>query len=168
MVEMRSSGPFAAGQGVMASRNYEGTDRDTAPRASTGHSPGRDGLAATQSSADTVVGTPEHLRASFTRAAAAADRAVGIWLARTAEHRTPDDLVQSHPDRASVEFRALRAVVRASVTAYARRLRSEGVTPEGMLVLVKAATVNHRIPGSSAQELTNDLIRWSIEAYFDE
>jgi hypothetical protein len=67
-----------------------------------------------------------------------------------------------------VEFRALRAVVRASATAYARRLRIEGATPEGMLVLVKAVTVNHRIPSFGAQELTNDVIRWSIEAYFDE
>jgi hypothetical protein len=52
--------------------------------------------------------------------------------------------------------------------AYVRRLRSDGITPERMLVLVKEATVNHRITGFSAQELTNDIIRWSIEAYFDE
>jgi hypothetical protein len=103
---------------------------------------------------------------TFAHAAAAADRAVGIWLARTSQ--TPADLPATSRDRASGEFRALRAVVRASATAYARRLRSEGVTPERMLVLVKAATVNNRIPGFSAQELTNDLVRWSIEAYFDE
>jgi hypothetical protein len=137
--------PIAAGSGVTA--------RDTAP---------------VPVSPDGVVGTEQHLQATYIRAATAADRAVGIWLARTSSPRTPADLPPGNIDRASGEFRALRAVVRASATAYARRLRREGETPERMLVLVKAAIGNHRIPGVSAQELTNDLIRWSIEAYFDE
>ena len=157
----------AAGKVLMASRKFEGTD-STSPTTASGRSTSRDPGAPSQAPPDPVVGTPEHLQSTFARAAAAADRAVGIWLARTAEQRTPDDVPPAPTDRASVEFRALRAVVRASATAYARRLRSEGTTPEGMLVLVKAATVNHRIPSFGAQELTNDLIRWSIEAYFDE
>jgi len=37
-----------------------------------------------------------------------------------------------------------------------------------MLVLVKEATRHHGLPGFGAQELTNDIVRWSIEAYFDE
>ncbi len=119
-------------------------------------------------SPDAVVGTAQHLRATYVRAAAAADRAVGIWLARTSAPHTPADLPPAYADRASGEFRALRAVVRASATAYAQRLRNEGETPERMLVLVKTAIGTYRIPGFSAQELTNDLIRWSIEAYFDE
>jgi hypothetical protein len=136
-------------------------------------SPASDGAPARETtplplSPDAVVGTAQHLRATYVRAAAAADRAVGIWLARTSAPRTPANLPPAYTDRASGEFRALRAVVRASATAYARRLRRDGETPERMVVLVKAAIGNHRIPGFSAQELTNDLIRWSIEAYFDE
>jgi hypothetical protein len=37
-----------------------------------------------------------------------------------------------------------------------------------MLVLVKAATSNHGIPGFGAQELASDIVTWSIDAYFDE
>jgi hypothetical protein len=59
-------------------------------------------------------------------------------------------------------------MVRAAATAYVRRLRAEGTTPERMLVLVKSATSDHGSPGFGAQELTNDIVRWSIEAYFDE
>ena len=135
--------------------------------ATAGNAPARD-AAAIPLSPDAVVGTAQHLQATFIRASAAADRAVGIWLARTSAPHGPADLPPANMSGTSGEFRALRAVVRASATAYARRLRSEGETPERMLVLVKTAIGNHRIPGFGAQELTNDVIRWSIEAYFDE
>lgn len=136
-------------------------------------SPSSDGAPAGETtpvslSPDAVVGTAQHLQATYVRAAAAADRAVGIWLARTSAPRTPADLPPAYTDLASGEFRALRAVVRASAIAYARRLRRDGETPERMLVLVKAAIGTDRLPGLNAHELTNDLIRWSIEAYFEE
>ena len=37
-----------------------------------------------------------------------------------------------------------------------------------MLVLVKAATSIHGLLGFGAQALTNDIVRWSIDASFDE
>jgi hypothetical protein len=42
------------------------------------------------------------------------------------------------------------------------------MTPERMLVLVKTATGHRASPGFGAQELTSDIVRWSIEAYFDD
>jgi len=151
----------------MESRDLERTVGVGAPSTASNGAPARE-TAPLPLSPDAVVGTAEHLKATYIRAAAAADRAIGIWLARTSAPRTPVDLPPANPDRASGEFRALRAVVRASATAYARRLRRDGETPEQMLVLVKAAIGTQRIPGFNAQQLTNDLIRWSIEAYFDE
>jgi len=83
--------------------------------------------AAEQERVEEPIGSPERLRAVFARAAAAADRAVGVWLARasTGDSRalTPSD------DRAADDLRSLRALVRASATAYARRLRTEGAPP---------------------------------------
>jgi hypothetical protein len=70
------------------------------------------------------------------------------------------------PERSLSELRALRALVRASATAYARRLREEGASPERMLVLVKAAAGHPGTPGFSVRELTDDVVRWSIEAFF--
>jgi hypothetical protein len=151
----------------MESRDLERTVGVGTPSSANDGAPARE-TPSPPLSADGVVGTAQHLHATYVRAAAAADRAVGIWLARKSPPRTPADLPPVYTDRASGEFRALRAVVRASATAYARRLRRDGETPERMLVLVKAAIGNYRIPGFTAQELTNDLIRWSIEAYFDE
>ena len=155
----------------MGSRDFERAVSDPAPSATSSGTPSGDTVpppTLPPASPEAVVGTAQHLQSTFAHAAAAADRAVGIWLARTSAPQSPADMPPANTDRASGEFRALRAVVRASATAYARRLRSDGETPERMLVLVKAATVNHRFPGFGAQELTNDLIRWSIEAYFDE
>ena len=119
-------------------------------------------------SAETAVGSVEHLQVAFVRAAALADRAVGLWLARSSRESTgsyPTAQAVGEPDN---ELRALRALARAAATAYARRLRAEGLTPERMLVLVKAATSSHGFPGFGAQELTSDIVRWSIDAYFDE
>lgn len=149
----------------MASSDYEGNVDESAAHVA------RSGAANHSSAtvpADTgpMVGSPEHLQSTFGLATAAADRAVGLWLARTSRFRLPDDVAEPSEQRSSGEFSALRALVRASAIAYARRLRDEGATPERMLVLVKAAA-HHGIPGSNAQELTNDVVRWSIEAYFD-
>lgn len=118
-----------------------------------------------QRRADDAIGSPEHLRASFVRAAAVADRAIGLWLARGSLARLPGDAEPSADDRN--DLRALKAVVRASATAYARRLRADGTTPERMLVLVKGAAGHRGIPGFGTRELTEDVVRWSIEAYFD-
>lgn len=126
------------------------------------------GPAGETSPSDALVGSPEHLRWNFVRAAAATDRAVGLWLARTSSVRLSREPMEVARDRSSGELRALRALVRASATAYVRQLRAEGVTPERMLVLVKAATAAPGPTGFGSQELTNDVVRWSIEAYFDD
>ncbi len=116
---------------------------------------------------ETAVGSSEYLQVAFVRAATLADRAVGLWLARSSDRPTryPTAGQPGEPDN---DLRALRALARAAATAYARRLRAEGLTPERMLVLVKAATINQGVPGFGAQDLASDIVRWSIDAYFDE
>ena len=49
-----------------------------------------------------------------------------------------------------------------------KSLKAEGLAPEQMLVLVKAAMSIHGLLGFGAQALTSDIVRWSIDAYFDE
>jgi nucleotide-binding universal stress UspA family protein len=110
----------------------------------------------------------EHLEIAFRRAATVADRAVGLWLAGNSKQSAPVDALPDAQDQASNDLLALRALARAAATAYARQLRAEGLPPERMLVLVKQATSHQGFPGFGAQQLTNDIVRWSIEAYFDE
>ena len=129
-------------------------------------SPSSDATSLADAGGAAVVGSPEYLHTVFARAAAAADRAVGLWLARS--HRQPVDMPPPGGRGEADELRALRAMVRAAATAYVRKLRAEGTTPERMLVLVKSVTSDHGAPGFGAQELTNDIVRWSIEAYFDK
>ena len=65
---------------------------------------------------------------------------------------------------------ALRAQLQASVTAYARDLRADGVPCEGMLVLVKSTVreaTGPELHPAEASELMEDLVRWSIEAYYE-
>jgi hypothetical protein len=114
-----------------------------------------------------LAGAAEQLHATFTEAAAAADRAVGLWLARHPNEPTPHDSARNLESDGD-ELLALRALVRAAATAYARQLRAHGTAPERMLVLVKAAAAYQGSPGFGAQELTNDIVRWSIEAYYDD
>ena len=114
-----------------------------------------------------AVGSAEHLHSAFGRAASAADRAVGLWLAHQSHDEVSTDRPRSPDQAVDSEFQSLKALVRASATAYARRLRDEGLTPERMLVLVKVAAGHPGAHGFGARELTNDVVRWSIEAYFD-
>ena len=48
-----------------------------------------------------------------------------------------------------------------------RRVKADGLPPERMLVLVKAGHI-HGLLGFGAQALTSDIVRWSIDGYFDE
>lgn len=97
------------------------------------------------------------LHAAFLRAAEAIEHST----ARSTDDSTAD--AQAWDDVADIQ--TLRSMARGAAAAYARRLRDEGVTPERMLVLVKATTDVSR-PGQGVRELTNDIVRWSIEAYF--
>jgi hypothetical protein len=101
-----------------------------------------------------------HLHAAFVRAARA--------IETTSIHARTGGDGSATGSRAELEVedaRTLRAIVRGAAAAYARRLREEGVTPERMLVLVKATTDVAR-PDLAVRQLTNDIVRWSIEAYF--
>ena len=65
---------------------------------------------------------------------------------------------------------ALRAQLRASVTAYVRRLRNDGVPPEQALVDVKAVVSGATPPELAiieSRELMAEVVRWSIETYFE-
>jgi hypothetical protein len=90
-----------------------------------------------------------------------------LWLAHQSQDEVSADRPRSPDQGGDSELQSLKALVRASATAYARRLRDEGLTPERMLVLVKVAAGHPGAHGFGARELTNDVVRWSIEAYFD-
>jgi hypothetical protein len=120
------------------------------------------------SRAGEAVGSAEHLHSAFGRAARAADLAVGLWLAHQSHAEVRPERFRSSDLGVGSELQSLRALVWASAGAYARRLRDEGLTPERMLVLVKVAADHPGARGFWARELTNDVVRWSIEAYFDE
>ncbi len=66
---------------------------------------------------------------------------------------------------------ALRAQLHDAVDSYVRLLRREDVPPERMLVLVKAI-VHESAPtlrardGAPAHAIADDVVRWSIEAYY--
>lgn len=72
--------------------------------------------------------------------------------------------------RARRDAHALRAELRTSVGAHARRLRGEGLPPERMLVLLKEAVRDAtlaELPSHRAKELLDDVVRWSVAAYYD-
>jgi hypothetical protein len=75
-----------------------------------------------------AVGSWEHLQA-----ATVADRAVGLWLARDARGSTVRSHAADIADRPDTELSVQRALARAAATAYARRVRAEGLAPEQML-----------------------------------
>jgi len=64
---------------------------------------------------------------------------------------------------------AARRDARAAVTTFAEQLRTDGAPPERMLVVLKAA-VRDSAPGMldphQLHALTEDVVRWSIEAFY--
>ncbi|HUQ84232.1 MAG TPA: hypothetical protein VM076_23980 [Gemmatimonadaceae bacterium] len=63
-----------------------------------------------------------------------------------------------------------RAELRASVTAYARRLRNDGLPPERVLVEVKTAvheTVSPTLGSSEVADLVDNVVRWTVDAYYE-
>ena len=115
------------------------------------------------------IGSRAHIRATLSRARSAV---------RGAQERM--ETSQSLLARASVlvgmsttrvqASSALRAELRASVTAYVHHLRADGIPPERMLVLVKATLRESTPPELDAVEartLMEDVVRWSVDAYYD-
>jgi hypothetical protein len=92
--------------------------------------------------------------------------ASGQWLS----FGTASAVRASAQSKSLAEATAIRAQLRASLTGYVRRLAAEGLPAERMLVLVKRA-VRDALPSQAdpdqARLLLEDVVRWSIEAYFD-
>ena len=118
------------------------------------------------------LGTNAHIRLTLGRVShLLADSRIRRERSQALQSRTEEVLTTSH--RAVRESEALRAALRltlrASVTAYVRRLHDEQVPPERMLVLVKDA-VRAATPASAdvleGRELMESVVRWSIEAYY--
>ena len=56
------------------------------------------------------------------------------------------------------------------MTAYVRHLKADGLPPERMLVLVKTAfreAAPPELDPVDARALMEDVVRWSVEAYYD-
>ena len=90
----------------------------------------------------------------------------GQWL----PFGTASALRASAETRSPAEAAAIRAQLRASFTGYVRQLAGEGLPAERMLVLVKRVVrdaLPFRTDPEQARLLIEDVVRWSIEAYFD-
>nr|ASV46937.1 hypothetical protein [uncultured bacterium] len=114
------------------------------------------------------LGSRDHIRETVARARAAA-RVARERTAHSREVLARADAVADASERAVEASLALRAQLRASVTAYVRHLRADGAPPERMLVLVKAAVSESAPPELDpveAHALMEDVVRWSVEAYY--
>jgi hypothetical protein len=91
---------------------------------------------------------------------------------RDAEARRRRALRRAAQDQEpSAELVRLLAQLRASITVHVGRLRDDGVPPERMLPQVKVL-VQETMAAEGWQDPSNTLlaqvVRWSIEAYYDE
>lgn len=117
-----------------------------------------------------ALGSRAHVRATLDRARAA----IRASQERTEASRTllaGSEALAGAPARMLQDSGALRAQLRASVTAYVRRLKAEGLPPERTIVLVKSAVRDGTPPeldAWEARELMEDVVRWSVEAYYDD
>ena len=114
------------------------------------------------------LGTCAHVRATLERARAAI-RASHEHTARSRDVLARAAALSSMADRTVVESAALSAQLRASVSAYVRHLRADGVPSEKMLVLVKTVVREATPPELDAYEaraLMEAVVRWSVDAYF--
>ena len=117
---------------------------------------------------DGALGSRGHLRVTLERvhAAIAASSAGGLRSRSLLASAEPLAAESGRLVRAS---QSLREQLRASVGAYARRLRTDGVPSERMLVLVKSAVRDatpRELDAIEARELMDEVVRWSIEAYY--
>ena len=115
------------------------------------------------------IGSRAHIHETLTRARGAIEAAgerVASSRSTAARSSTPVDGATSVGHASN----ALPVELRASVTAYVRHLRDDGVPPQRMLVLVKAAVRESAPPELDALEaraLLEDVVRWSVDAYYD-
>jgi hypothetical protein len=114
------------------------------------------------------IGTREHVRRTLANARET------LAAARTQHARSRSLLARAaalldQGERVVQQSVALRAQLRASVTAYVHSLRAEQLPPQQVLVQVKSAVREATPPELDvvdARELMEDVVRWSIEAYY--
>ena len=119
-------------------------------------------------SIESVLGSLEHIRSTLERAR------VSISVLRREQSRSelPSELETraAVADASAQVTLALWAQLRASITAYVRRLRDDGVPPEQTLVHVKVAVREATPPELAVAEsraLMDAVVQWSIETYFE-
>jgi hypothetical protein len=119
--------------------------------------------------AERALGSDGHVRETLGRAR----EAIRASRERTAQSRSVLARAESLIDASEPAVReshALRAQLQTSVTAYVRRLRADGLPSERMLVQVKSVVRDATPPEldvDEARELMEDVVRWSVEAYYD-
>ena len=114
------------------------------------------------------LGSRAHVRATLERARAAI-RASRERAALSRSLLARAETLAGASTRVLRESQALRAQLRAYVTAYVRHLKAEGLPPERTIVLVKTAVRDGTPPELDvweARELMEDVVRWSVEAYY--
>jgi hypothetical protein len=113
-------------------------------------------------------GPREHIRETLQRVRAAIVASRGL-TAQSREALARSEVLADTSARALHLSRALQGQLRASVAAYVRQLKSEGLPSERMLIEVKAAVREATPPELDvveARELMEDVVRWSVEAYY--
>jgi hypothetical protein len=121
-----------------------------------------------RASSESALGSRAHIQLTLERArgSIAALRHERVRSELPHGPQTPSD-VSSASARVTL---ALRAQLRASITAYVRRLRRDGATPEQTLVDVKEV-VREATPPELAivesRELMAEVVRWSVETYYE-
>lgn len=105
-----------------------------------------------------------------------AERTLTELAAALAGARRPPRVPTLHPGGRSVDPRpgpnvdtAQRAAARSAVCALVVQLRERGVPPERMLVDVKGvaqAASSGVLDADTARALVEDVVRWSVEAFY--
>ena len=116
-----------------------------------------------------ALSTRDHIRNTIARARAAirASRE-RTALSRSVLTRSAELAVAS--ERTMQASLGLREQLRATVVAYVRQLKADGLPPERVLVLVKAAVLEATPPEferGEARALMEEAVRWSVEAYYE-
>jgi hypothetical protein len=114
------------------------------------------------------LGSSAHIRQTLARARTRVADSRGLTAQSSTLLARAEALVDASATTVQAS-QALRAELRAAVTAYVRYLRVDGVPPERMLVLVKSAIREAAPPeldAHEARDLVEDVVRWSVEAYY--
>lgn len=91
------------------------------------------------------------------------DRALALTEEQTELLEVTRALIREHHDRRATLIRKLRT----NVADYTRVLRDDGVPPERVLALVKAAvTPALAVPMDERRSLMNSIVHWCVEAYY--